>query len=180
MRRNLWSADIFAHEMTHPGRTWELADEAGKRLASRRAITRRSKRRRTRPTALFRIDGARTASRLGRGAATRHGRARAHPRRSARTCSCGRSSRMRFFRQSCYVSGPNELAYLAQLRTVYEHFGVPMPLMFPRASATDSRFGRARGFSKSTSCPSKRCRPATNRLSTACSPPRCRKRSNAR
>jgi bacillithiol biosynthesis cysteine-adding enzyme BshC len=36
----------------------------------------------------------------------------------------------------CYVAGPNELAYLGQLRGVYEHFGVPMPLMFPRASAT--------------------------------------------
>jgi bacillithiol biosynthesis cysteine-adding enzyme BshC len=36
----------------------------------------------------------------------------------------------------CYVAGPNELAYLAQLRDVYAHFGVPMPLMYPRASAT--------------------------------------------
>ena len=36
----------------------------------------------------------------------------------------------------CYVAGPNELAYLGQLRNVYQHFGVPMPLMFPRASAT--------------------------------------------
>jgi len=36
----------------------------------------------------------------------------------------------------CYVSGPSELAYLGQLRAVYEHFGVPMPLMYPRASAT--------------------------------------------
>jgi bacillithiol biosynthesis cysteine-adding enzyme BshC len=36
----------------------------------------------------------------------------------------------------CYVAGPSELAYLGQLRGVYEHFGVPMPLMFPRASAT--------------------------------------------
>jgi bacillithiol biosynthesis cysteine-adding enzyme BshC len=36
----------------------------------------------------------------------------------------------------CYVAGPNELAYLGQLRAVYDHFGVPMPLMYPRATAT--------------------------------------------
>jgi uncharacterized protein YllA (UPF0747 family) len=34
------------------------------------------------------------------------------------------------------VAGPSELAYLGQLRGVYEHFGVPMPLMYPRATAT--------------------------------------------
>jgi uncharacterized protein YllA (UPF0747 family) len=36
----------------------------------------------------------------------------------------------------CYVAGPNELAYLGQLRLIYDRFGVPMPLMYPRASAT--------------------------------------------
>ncbi len=35
-----------------------------------------------------------------------------------------------------YVAGPNELAYLGQLKPVYAHFGVPMPLMVPRVSAT--------------------------------------------
>jgi uncharacterized protein YllA (UPF0747 family) len=34
------------------------------------------------------------------------------------------------------VAGPSELAYLGQLREVYHHFDVPMPLMYPRASAT--------------------------------------------
>jgi len=35
-----------------------------------------------------------------------------------------------------YVAGPSELAYLAQLRGVYDAFGVPMPLMYQRATAT--------------------------------------------
>ncbi len=40
------------------------------------------------------------------------------------------------FPTACYVAGPNELAYLGQLRQVYERFDVPMPLVHPRASAT--------------------------------------------
>ncbi len=35
-----------------------------------------------------------------------------------------------------YVGGPGETAYFAQLRGVYERFGVPMPLVVPRASLT--------------------------------------------
>lgn len=44
----------------------------------------------------------------------------------------------------CYVAGPSELAYLGQLRDVYEAFGVPMPLVYQRASATliDANAGR--------------------------------------
>ena len=34
------------------------------------------------------------------------------------------------------MSGPSELVYLAQLKGVYARFGVPMPLFYPRASAT--------------------------------------------
>ena len=48
----------------------------------------------------------------------------------------------------CYVAGPNELAYLAQLRGVYEHFAIPMPLMYPRASATVVDSTAARFLSK--------------------------------
>jgi bacillithiol biosynthesis cysteine-adding enzyme BshC len=43
-----------------------------------------------------------------------------------------------------YVAGPSELAYLGQLRGVYEHFGVPMPLVHPRAAATLLDSGAAR------------------------------------
>src|SRR4029077_18184714 len=44
----------------------------------------------------------------------------------------------------CYVAGPNELAYLGQLRQIYDRFGVQMPLMYPRASATLAHFGALR------------------------------------
>ena len=40
------------------------------------------------------------------------------------------------FPSIAYVAGPSELAYLAQLRPVYEHFDVPMPVIYPRATAT--------------------------------------------
>jgi uncharacterized protein YllA (UPF0747 family) len=44
-----------------------------------------------------------------------------------------------------YVAGPSEIAYFAQLRPVYERFGLPMPIVYPRKSATliDARSGQA-------------------------------------
>src|SRR6185503_12561811 len=48
----------------------------------------------------------------------------------------------------CYVPGPSELAYLGQLRGVYEAFGVPMPLFFPRTTATLLDSGATRFLEK--------------------------------
>lgn len=36
----------------------------------------------------------------------------------------------------CYVAGPSEMAYWAQLGGVYRQFALPMPLVYPRSSAT--------------------------------------------
>ncbi len=35
-----------------------------------------------------------------------------------------------------YIAGPSEVAYFAQLKTVYEYFDLQMPIIYPRASAT--------------------------------------------
>ncbi len=35
-----------------------------------------------------------------------------------------------------YVAGPSEIAYHAQLRPVYDYFGVTQPIIYPRASAS--------------------------------------------
>jgi len=43
-----------------------------------------------------------------------------------------------------YVGGPGEIAYFAQLKGVYDKFGLPMPLIYPRKSLTvvEQKIGR--------------------------------------
>ena len=138
---------IFAHEVTHPGRTWTLAGEAGRALTASGYHAQ--------------VDGS---AQDGRGAVPH--RRRADRRRSRPTRRGWKTTRARgpetfspnvllrpivedaLFPTVCYVSGPNELAYLAQLREVYEHFGVPMPLFYPRASATILDSASARFLAK--------------------------------
>ncbi len=128
------ASPVFTHEVAHPGRTWALAGEAGQRLEASgyHAQVEAS----PHPgTALFRLNGTRTpvaaadARRLEQDA-------RSRPETFSPNVLLRPIVEDTLFPTISYVSGPSELAYLAQLRNVYEHFGVPMPLVFPRASAT--------------------------------------------
>ena len=125
--------DVFTHEMTHPGRTWALAGGAGQRLTAggyHTQVDASSQK----GAALFRIDGGRTAVETADAALIDEARSR--PETFSPNVLLRPLVQDTLFPTVAYVSGPNELAYLAQLREVYEHFSVPMPLMYPRASAT--------------------------------------------
>jgi uncharacterized protein YllA (UPF0747 family) len=55
----------------------------------------------------------------------------------------------RLFPTVCYVAGPAELAYQAQIGRLYREFGVEAPLLVSRASATILDAGAARFLDKS-------------------------------
>jgi len=137
-------ADVFARELSTPGETQRLAAAAGSDLISRGYHSQVHAQ--EDGLALFRLDGARRPIRIQNGQFL-VGDTRYSPdtlRREATTRPDGFSPNVllrpivqdTLFPTVCYVAGPNELAYLGQLRGVYQHFGVPMPLMHPRASAT--------------------------------------------
>ena len=137
-------AKIFARELSTPGETGRLAATAGSDLIERGYHSQVQAQ--EDGLALFRLDGARRPIRMRDGEFL-VGDARYSPdalRLEATDKPTGFSPNVllrpivqdTLFPTVCYVAGPNELAYLGQLRGVYEHFGVPMPLMHPRASAT--------------------------------------------
>lgn len=137
-------ADLFARELQFPGRTAALAATAGGALAERGhqpQVTPHPE-----SVALFHLDGSRRPIRRDGdqflvGDASHAPPALAaeaveHPQRFSPNVLLRPVVQDALFPTICYVAGPSELAYLGQLRGVYEHFGVPMPLMYPRASAT--------------------------------------------
>jgi len=62
--------------------------------------------------------------------------AAAHPERFSPNVLLRPLVQDRLFPTICYVAGPSELAYQAQLGAIYKDFGVEMPLLYPRANAT--------------------------------------------
>ena len=135
---------LFRREVASAGRTAALAAKAGEALAARghapQVVPQPDS------LALFRLDGHRkpirrqgtefvagettlTADTLAQEASTT-------PERFSPNVLLRPIVQDTLFPTICYVAGPSELAYLGQLREVYGHFGVPMPLIHPRASAT--------------------------------------------
>jgi bacillithiol biosynthesis cysteine-adding enzyme BshC len=151
-------ADVFARELSSPGRTAALAAEAGEALAARghapQVVPHLDS------VSLFRLNGGRTpikkqGDHLVIGETTHSSQELAQEA----TASPGRFSpnvllrpivQDTLFPTICYVAGPSELAYLGQLRGVYEAFGVPMPLFVPRSSATLLDSGATRFLEKYT------------------------------
>jgi bacillithiol biosynthesis cysteine-adding enzyme BshC len=139
--------DIFVRELSAPGETGRRAALAGESLVAHGYHTQVHASPDT--VALFLLDGARRPIKRSdqhlavdgdpadkRAVETLVEQARTHPERFSPNVLLRPIVQDTLFPTVCYVSGPNELAYLAQLGGVYEHFGVPMPLVYPRATAT--------------------------------------------
>jgi bacillithiol biosynthesis cysteine-adding enzyme BshC len=137
-------SDLFARELQFPGKTASLAADAGA------ALQQRGHQPQVLPQpdslSVFRLeDSRRPIRRQGdqflvgeqlHSPAALAAEAVDHPERFSPNVLLRPVVQDTLFPTICYVAGPSELAYLGQLRGVYEHFGVPMPIMYPRASAT--------------------------------------------
>jgi bacillithiol synthase len=138
------ASQVFARELSTPGQTVKLASLAGSDLIARGYHAQVHAQ--DDSLALFYLEGGRRAIRQQDGhfvvGDETHPLAALERRALEQPGSFSPNVLLRpvvqdtIFPTVCYVAGPNELAYLGQLRGVYEHFRVPMPLMYPRASAT--------------------------------------------
>jgi bacillithiol biosynthesis cysteine-adding enzyme BshC len=137
-------ADLFAREIDGAGRTARLAAEAGAALEARGYHAQATPH--DGSVALFELDGSRQAIRVSGDRfilGTQHlskaellERVRSRPEVFSPNVLLRPLVQDTLFPTVCYVAGPNELAYLGQLRRVYEAFGLPMPIIHPRATAT--------------------------------------------
>ena len=141
------ASGVFARELSTPGQTAKLAALAGSDLTARGYHAQVYMQ--DDSLALFHLDrvhGGRRAIRLQDGhfviGDERHATAALIRQAADRPADFSPNVLLRpivqdtLFPTVCYVAGPSELAYLGQLRGVYDHFGLPMPLMYPRATAT--------------------------------------------
>lgn len=135
---------IFTREIAEPGATAELARRAGEALVARgyhaQVIPSEG------AISLFHLDASREAIKaiddrvsIGERVTTLAAlaeEAASHPEHFSPNVLLRPLVQDAIFPTICYVAGPNELAYLGQLRDIYGHFGIAMPLMYQRATAT--------------------------------------------
>ncbi len=135
---------LFAREIEHAGETSRLAAAAGAELTARgyhAQVTPQEGH-----AALFHLDGGRASIRVedgrllvGQSTGTKEAileRVRTRPEEFSPNVLLRPVAQDTLFPTCCFVAGPNELGYLAQLRDIYAAFGVPMPLIYQRGSAT--------------------------------------------
>ena len=149
-------ASVFAKELAAPGHTAALAAKAGDALAARGHAPQVVLQPDT--VSVFSLDGGRRAikrqgDQLLIGERTHSSEALSNEA-SARPGGFSPNVLLRpivqdtLFPTIAYIAGPSELAYLGQLRGVYEQYGVPMPLMVPRSTATLLDSGASRFLAK--------------------------------
>ncbi len=138
------AADLFVRELETAGSTARIAIAAGEALQAcgyhAQAIPQDD------AVALFSLNGGRQAIKRANGgfvvgdrtetAANLVAEARQHPEHFSPNVLLRPLVQDTLFPTACYVAGPNELAYLGQLKGVYESFGLPMPRIQQRATAT--------------------------------------------
>jgi bacillithiol biosynthesis cysteine-adding enzyme BshC len=136
--------DIFTREIAQPGRTAELASRAGEALVAQgyhAQVTPAGG-----AISLFHLDSSRESIKSDLDRVTIGDRtttlseladeASQTPQHFSPNVLLRPLVQDAIFPTICYVAGPNELAYLGQLREVYGHFGIAMPLFYQRATAT--------------------------------------------
>ena len=136
--------DVFVRELTEPGRTAASATAAGETLAAHGhepQVTPNPD-----SVSLFHLNGGRRPIRrqgdrfvAGDESYTADAliaEATSQPERFSPNVLLRPIVQDTLFPTIAYIAGPSELAYLGQLAGVYRHFDVPMPLMYPRATAT--------------------------------------------
>ena len=136
--------DVFVKEVSQPGHTARIAARAGEALIGKGYHSQATLADGT--VSLFHLNDERAAIRVDGDRAFIGEReltlpqlvdeATQHPEQFSPNVLLRPIVQDTVFPTICYVAGPNELAYLGQLKEVYAHFGVPMPLMYQRATAT--------------------------------------------
>ena len=138
------AADVFAQELRKAGTTASLAAAAGRTMMSLGHAPQVEPQ--LDQPSVFHLDGARTPIRhigdsfvIGEetvAAATLVEQAERSPGHFSPNVLLRPIVQDSLFPTVCYVGGPSEMAYLGQLGGVYQEFGLPMPLIVARATAT--------------------------------------------